>query len=120
MDLKKLLINGKKILNRIIQILKEKVIEKVVIGKEFDELSESALNIAKREADEEFQRRWESEKKTTLNKKSKIQMETYKIWVNERKGEYNEMVKEAYNKHLADLKRMWLVRDNMDRLFPRK
>ena len=110
--------------NKYINKLKFKIIEIMAIGKDMDEMSIYALEIAKREADEEFTRRFENEESknkglSSSYPSSKQDKELdFKFFLDRNRNEYNEMIKESYNRHLSEMKRMWYFK-NLDKLIPK-
>lgn len=109
MAFKKLLKNGKKILNRI----RKNIIDIVVIGSEdLNKLKKEAEEAAKYEADMFFKLRWEGENKKTMGNLDK---DDYEIWLDEHKKEYDEMFKKIYERDLKEVKKMWYVK-NINRL----
>ena len=88
-----------------------KMMEKMIIGKDFEELSISAERIAKRETDEEFKRRWRTEGRGR----------DYDTWFFEQnvRVRYNEMLKLSYQKWIGELKKAWYF-THLDKLISEK
>ena len=116
---------GKLKIKELLNKVKFKLLEIMIMGKDIEELRKSALKMAKEETLEEFDRRYTTKygippsELSSSNARINRGNDKYKEFIKENKQEYDEMIKLRYEKWLMELKRMWYFK-NLDKLIPQE
>ena len=96
---------------------------RMMVGEEFEDLRKTALKLAREEVLEEMDRRFTTEYNShiPLDEYTHVSRESekYQEFIKKNKKDYDNMIKEGYDRWLFDLKKAWLVK-NMNNIFQNK